>query len=232
MVGKRIDFTNRTCCVCGCNGAEHKYPNVKNWDSKSLSCNICYLRNYRKDNPDIVKKHNDESSKASDWKNGELNPYTSSGKGYIVEQFVCKDLGLENLNVKNSTSRARYDATIHEKYGNLQIKGASYNTRERTWNRTIGESGTGQEFDTLLLICMDRYMPWKNVERAYAIPEMEVFCKRSVTIYKNPSPSIGSKWEEFRIDEKSFNNTYHNLTIEDCPALRKDKWREWFRLMK
>lgn len=277
------------CCICGGNDAWYKYPNTKNWDGSSFSCNICYLRNYRKENDswkkkkypkrlyripedakcyicknnatcrhiydgkwdgksflcnscygkiyrenniDIVKRHNDELSKVSSWKNGELDPYTSSGKGYIVEQFTCKTLDIDNLNVKDNTFRAKYDAINHLKYGNIQIKGASYNTTEMTWNRTIGESGLGQEFDTLILVCTDRYMPWKNVKRVYAIPEIEVYGKRSVTIYKNPSPSIGSKWEEFRIDEKPFNMVYHNITIEDCPALRKDKFENWLRLMR
>lgn len=275
------------CCVCGCNRAWYKYPNKNNWDGKSFWCNICYSRNYRKENdnwkrvdnpkrlykisegtkcyicgniatirhkdnngnwdkksfvcntcyqrgyrtrhPDIVKRHNNELSRASNWKNGELDPYTSSGRGYIVEQFSCKTLGLENLNIKNNTFRAKCDTTRHVKYGNIQIKGASYNTMERSWNRTIGEE---QIFDTLLMVLMDKYMPWKNVKKVYAIPEIDVYGLRSITIFDKPSPSIGSKWDRFVIDEKPFNNTYHNLTIEECPSLRKDKWEEWLRLMK
>lgn len=277
----------RHCCICFCNDARYKYPNKNNWDKKSFMCNICYQKEYRKENdgwkkknnpkrlykipegskcyicgniaicrhrdneenldkksfmcnmcyqkeyrkryPNIVKKHNNELSKASNWKNGELDPYTSSGKGYIVEQFSCKTLELENLNIRDNTFRAKCDTTRHIKYGDIQIKGASYNTKERSWSRTLGEA---QKFDTLLMILMDRYMPWRNVRKAYAIPEVEVYGLRSIAIYDNPNPSIGSKWDKFIIDAKPFNDTYHNLTIEDCPALRKDKWEKWLELTR
>lgn len=79
---------------------------------------------------------------------------------------------------------------------------------------------------------MDRYIPWKNVERIYAIPEIDVYGKRSITIYKYPSPSLGSKWEDYILDEKPFNESYHNLTVEDCSSLRRDRFEEWLRFMR
>lgn len=42
----------------------------------------------------------------SNWKNGELDPYTSAGKGYIIEQIVCKTLGIKNLNVEKRCSKS------------------------------------------------------------------------------------------------------------------------------
>lgn len=224
------------CCQCEESLKNLRYCRYKdkngNWDKKSFICNTCYQKEYRKRYPDIVKRHNNELCRASNWKIGELDPYTSSGKGYIIEQFCCKTLGVKNFNVENNSFLSKYDAIKHPVYGNIQIKGASYNIIERSWNRTIGEAGLGQDFDTLIFACMDRYMPWKNVERIYAIPEIDIYGKRSVTIYKYPSPSLGSKWEDYIIDEKPFNESYHNLTIEDCPSLRRDRFEEWLRLTR
>lgn len=211
------------CCICGCNDGYFKYPNSRNWDGRSLSCNICYLRRYRKDNPHITKKNNEILSRISNWKNGELDPYTSAGKGYIVEQFTCKTLGIKNLNIVNNSFRYKFDG---EK--NVQIKGVSLNKQYGKWLRHIRDT---EEFDNLIFVCMDDKLPWKNVMRVYNIPEMALYGKRTISISENPCRG-GGMWREFRIDERQFNDIYRNMTIDDCPALRKDKWEEWLTIIK
>jgi hypothetical protein len=220
------NYSKTTCCICGCNGAYLKYPNSRRWDGKSFSCNICYQRKYREDNADIIKKHNNRLSYMSNWKNGELDPYTSAGKGYIIEQIVCKTLGIKNLNVENNTFRHKYDGFDGSQY--IQIKGSSFYAIERKWHRHIKDT---EEFDILIFLCMDKYMPWKDVVRAYKIPDEYVCTIRGISIYEN-TLRCRSKWEDFKIDEKPFSDTYHNIEIDDCPALRKDKWREWLDIMK
>ncbi len=82
-------------------------------------------------------------------------------------------------------------------------------------------------FDNLFAICMDDCWPWKNVEMVYAIP-WEVACGNiRFSIYKE---SFKNEWcEEFRIDEKPFNDTYHNMKLSDCPIFSKDKLYEKLR---
>ena len=75
---------------------------------------------------------------------------------------------------------------------------------------------------------MDGHIPWKHVERMYAIPEKEFLNINSFTIVDSDK----SKWKKYRISEKPFNDSYRNLTVEDCPALRKDKFSEWLKLMR
>lgn len=61
-------------------------------------------------------------------------------------------------------------------------------------------------------ICMDKYM---KIEKIYIIPEEKLYGKTNITISEN------SQWEEFRVDEEPYNDTYHNMKIEDCTVLRK-----------
>ncbi len=44
----------------------------------------------------------------------------------------------------------------------------------------------------------------------------------NITIYINPCVK-GSKWEEFRIDKKPYNDTYHNKKLNNCKVLKNDK---------
>lgn len=227
------------CCVHGeiIIGKGFKYPNKKNWDGHSFACNTCYQRRYRLDNPDIIKLHNNELHKTSSWENGELDPYSEKGRGYIIEQFVCKPLGVKNLNVESNTSCAKYDTTKHDIFGNIQIKGSTFNGHYYMTNIRMEE-----EFDTLIFVCTDRYIPWKNVRKMYAIPSIELIGETNIYIYEDWSKlryssgcqriSKFERLEKYRIDEKHFNESYQNLTIGDCPALRKDKFIEWIKIMK
>lgn len=73
--------------------------------------------------------------------------------------------------------------------------------------------------DTFFFVCMDRSKPWKNVERVYVIPKDIVIKRSSITIYKNPSRSAW--YEDFRIDERPFNDVYHNMSLGNCKVLKK-----------
>lgn len=225
-----LNITEDTeCFLCGRKETTKwfKYPDHINWDGEHVRCNICYQKKYHIDRHDIIKKNNEKSSYMTNWKNGELDPYIEQGKGYIVEWFVCKTLEVKNRNIEENTFLAKCDTLRHEKYGDIEIKSRSYDSKHKQWQQIISDSEINHS-DTLLFTCMDEYIPWKNVRRMYAIPSLKFENINNFTVYE----SNKSKWEEFRIDKEPFNKSYHDLTIEDCPALRKDKWKEWLRLMK
>lgn len=71
--------------------------------------------------------------------------------------------------------------------------------------------------DTVVLLCMDE--EWKNVVRVYIIPSENIE-KLHLAIYTGTTKV--SKWDEFRVDEEQYNDTYSNLDIENCTILRKD----------
>ena len=77
-----------------------------------------------------------------------------------------------------------------------------------------------ENYETVVLICMDK--KWKNVVRVYIIPSDCVHSQK-IAIMRNPHPSIGSKWEEFRIEDiKVYNDAYHNMSIDDCSILKDE----------
>lgn len=70
--------------------------------------------------------------------------------------------------------------------------------------------------------------PWRDIKRIYIVPEFELYGYTDMRIYEDFSKISkgGSKfeWIEDRIkDISSFNSTYHNMKLEDCKVLRKDR---------
>lgn len=58
--------------------------------------------------------------------------------------------------------------------------------------------------------------------KIHIIPS-EYINSKKIAIMRNPHLSIGSKWEEFRIEDiKVYNDAYHNMSIEDCSVLKDE----------
>lgn len=70
----------------------------------------------------------------------------------------------------------------------------------------------------VILLCMDE--KWENVVRVYIIPS-EYIETLELSIYLGTQRV--SKWDEFRVDKKPYNDAYHNLKIENCTMLKNEK---------
>lgn len=206
----------KICCECGSRdtyvyndySAWHNHKCDKKCCTKYL-CHKCYTRNYQKNDPysqnNIMKRILPCRTENIYVKS--FDRLSDNDKGRIGEDIVAITLGLENQNDKSNNYCSPFDLTIHPKYGRIQVKIRSLNVIENFWDFNVGIG----EFDTLFVVCMDHYRPWKIVERVYAIPYDNVcYLTRGSTIPKNTF-SKESKWEEFRIDENPFVNTYHNI---------------------
>lgn len=72
---------------------------------------------------------------------------------------------------------------------------------------------------------MDNNEPWKNIERVYAIPYIQMAGEYRIYIHRDLSKltrhSRYEYLEQFRIDITPFNNTYHDMKLENCKVLRK-----------
>lgn len=87
-----------------------------------------------------------------------------------------------------------------------------------------------KKFHTLFGLCMDKYEPWKDVDRMYVIPIDDLYkhnCEDGINVYRDwykLRKLSRFEWiEKFRIDERPYNNTYRNMKLENCKILRKDK---------
>lgn len=210
-----------TCAICGSgetyiyNGDNmwHKPRHIKGLDvNKDLICSKCYHSERRKrqeawwDTVKIVTK----SRKPIDLDS--IKDLNERQKGLAIEHMVCRTINIANRNIEEDNFNAKTDTLQHYVYGYIEIKCSSLNIRMREyriceeWN--FGTRNT--EFDTLIIICMDKY--WNCVERVYIIPCDDVGVV-GITIYKYTKYMV-SKWEKFRVDEKPFDETWQIMKKE------------------
>lgn len=152
-------------------------------------------------------------------RNGNLDPFSKTGKGFISEQITCKARIVKNLNLENDNFNTPIDHSRDPELGIITSKGAIYDKFERSW--TIGtRTEVGKIFDNIIVHCMSNNM--KNVERTYIFPWEEV-TRRQHTITINTSSVRVAWYEKYRVDEKPYNDAYHNLNEEDLKGLRNVK---------
>lgn len=213
-----LEKPERICCECGGKDT-YIYNGVSQWHNHLCNkkccteylCHKCHTRNYQKNSPysqnNVIKRI--LPCRTEIIYNKSFDMLNENEKGRIGEDIVAITLGIENQNTISDNYCSLFDLTIHPKYGKIQVKLRSLNIIENFWDFKVGRG----EFDTLFFVCMDHYRPWKNVERVYAIPYENIcYLKYGSTISRNTFLKE-SKWEKFRIDEKSFNDTYHNMKI-------------------
>lgn len=150
------------CCICGSNDT---YVNISlvpdwrryhdengNWNRKSYVCRKCYyIVNY-----DAL------------WRNGLLSRYSTVGKGLIGTDTVAITIGVDNLNIKMNNFNWYVDLSICSKYGYSEVKTSGLDIEYNRWLFSVNRP---QEYDTIFLLCMDYYSPWKYIERAYTVPK-------------------------------------------------------------
>lgn len=121
---------------------------------------------------------------------------------FIGECVVCKTINVKNRNIEENNFWSKTDTLKHQIYGYIEIKTVGLN--EGKWQATIGR----HEFDSLIILCMDKGN--KKVKRVYIISDIKGL--NGISLYENTRLTI-SKWEEFRIDEKLYDDNYQNLLL-------------------
>lgn len=154
---------------------------------------------------------------------GNLNPNSSSGKGYIFQLLTCKWLGVKDLNIENNNFAAPIDHSRNPELGTLQSKGAAYQKMYGFWSFSV-ENEEMKSFDNMIFYCTDKFM--KILERVYIVPKKEVIKRRKrISIVKNPSK--GFPWyEKYRLQDIQqindiFKNIIENIENGKDPILRR-----------
>lgn len=214
-----VDHSNTLCKRCGGNKTRpcnedgtrpqwFKYKINENskfdingkWTGEYL-CNMCY--NVLSRNRKYVNK--------------ELSPDTNVGKGFIGEQIFSKVRGVKNCNIESGNFHNKQDHSIDKDYGIVNTKIATVSKiKVKDFYYDGWKINPHGEYDNLCIICMS--MEWYDVERVYIIPIRSLGNKTGIAIYK----SSNSKWEKYRVDEKSYNDAYHSMSLKDCPILKSD----------
>lgn len=217
-------YNRRTCCDCGNSETYIRPDGIPQWYSCECDkinctrylCKYCWSNDYQ---------HNTSYSSYNiaklfaDWRNGNLDPSSTSGKGFIGQQIAAKRYDVEDCNLIMDNFHFYIDLSKISEHGYCEVKISSLYARNGQWQFHTDRI---QEYDNLFAICMDKNWPWKSVERVYMIP-WEIVVNRekgTVTITKNSYRGPG-RYDEFMIDEKSFNDAYHKIKLENCKVLRK-----------
>jgi len=209
-INSRLDkYEGRVCCNCKSDETYIESNGTPHWYNCSCGKDVCtgYLCKRCYASPD--------------WRYGDLDPSSASGKGFIGQQIVAKTYWVDDCNLKMNNFHFYVDISKISEYGYAEVKTASL--IRGMWQI---DTRRDQKYDVLIIICMDDNWPWRDVERVYIISWKYVILHGTgITIYKNPSRTtwIDYNKKKFGIDERPFNNVYHNMELKNCKVLRNDK---------
>jgi hypothetical protein len=119
-------------------------------------------------------------------------------------------LGIKNYNIETDNFSADFDAFDPVKYHRIDVKGPSL--INGTWTVT----SIGKNFDNLFILCMSN--DYSRVIKVYIIPKE--FVGDYIKIYKG---ILNILYDKFMVDEKPYDETFHNMDISDFPLLREYK---------
>lgn len=158
-------------------------------------CKNCYKGIY--DN--LPCSTNNIIKSSANIRHNELSIKSSQTVGLFGETIIANIRKLKIISIEMNNFRCKFDLSPDLEYGIIQSKFRSAHYED--WGIRFGEK---HYFDTLFALCSDKYL--RNIERVYAIPEVELEGICNTTIVKN-----FSKYEKFRIDEKPYDNAYSSI---------------------
>lgn len=207
---KKIRYKGVKCCKCGSTKTYMKSPEEPFWrtcecgkkDCTEHICDSCY-----------GKLHS-----PAGWRHGQLDPSSPPGKGFIGAQIAAKTFGIDDCNIKMDSFNFYIDLSRHSEYGYIEVKTATLNIKSREWYFSKFHE---KNFDNLLTLCMDSNKPWKDVKMACIIPWEDAIKRMTIKIIQNPARKPW--YHGYIIDEKPFNGIYHNMKLDNCKFLRKNR---------
>lgn len=161
-------------------------------------CYSCQQRIYRK----MPDSYNEANKLVKNWRTGNLDINSSAGKGFICEAIVMSIISSSNANMDMDNFRWYYDLE-HEYYKRINVKGnVPYHDM---W---IYETSGKENFDTYFLLGYDENR--ENIESVHIIPNKDwIYNLVKITIVRTPSRI--SKYDQFKVDPKPYNNVHHDI---------------------
>lgn len=230
-------FKGRKCYRCGSketymknNGRPDWRRDVieKNRSSDKFLCSRCFGKDYQ----NLPNSQNNIIKSMRQCRTGQLDIYSETGEGLIIEAIVAKVRKLKVLSIELDNFVYKSDISNDLEYGISEIKGPKLDNNGR-W---VAKIGSEHNFDTLFVVCMDRNRNY--IDRIYIVPESELYGYTYIEIYEDWSGVLrmeGSKFEwieEFRINDEIrdiYNDCYHNLMfyLKDRETFGIDNIKDW-----
>lgn len=213
------EWKNYRCCECGSKETYIKPNGSYLWytckcnkkDCTEHLCNKCYMKIQN----NLPNSYNNSKKMIANSRTGNLDRYSEDGKGFIGQWIAAKTLRLKDLNIEKDNFLEHIDLSKHPIHGKPDVK-------TRTFNPILGYWGISHiygkwydidnyPFDSLFLLLMDEYEPWRNIEKVYIIPKYRIKYISGTSFTKNSSRV--DNYKKFRVDENPYNDVYHSVDI-------------------
>lgn len=201
---KKVEINRRkiNCCICGTDQTYVRPDGVPMWTTHRCNkdnctghiCEKCSYMHNPNNIANIIRS-------MRDCRLGKIGLDSPRGKGLIGEAVNAKIRKLEVLSIAVDNYSYKTDLSKDYEYNTIETKFRTFNGI--CWSVAFGDE---HNFDTLFVLCADKER--KNITRVYAIPEDALFGIQYIEIVE-----FDSKWENFRIDEKHYNDAYHDLLL-------------------
>lgn len=204
------DPENNVCCVCGSNCSPYFrgcYDTKGNWDG-TVMCDKCSRKMYNS----LPDSYNNCVKYMRRSRLGNLDRFSNVGVAFIGQWIAAKTLGIKDSNIENNNFGEPIDLLGHTIYGNIDVKTCTFNNIHGYWQYGVKRHGSAVvTFDNIVVLCMDEYDIWKNVERVYIFPKFEVenIVNTAITKYS----SMSGWYDKYKVDETRYNNMYHSVDI-------------------
>lgn len=177
-----------------------------------------YDRQYYLANRDKKLARDCERSRAkSNYMNGELDPNSKVGRGFISEMVVAKTLYLDNDARCNCTAHFgfAYDLYDDSKYYEIDVKSSKIRARN-CWQFNFKNKYTP---DTYILVAYSE--DYTTIEHVWIIPTHVniVLNKMALAVY-NTIKGL-NRVREFEVDNTMYNIWLHTMSINNCQVLKK-----------
>lgn len=211
----KCDTIQKRCCICHSdetsirnNGSPRWYECVCSKEScTGYYCNKCYMKKYNVSDSGI----HTTTKNLANCRTGNLDRFSCRGKEVIGQWICAKTLRLKDMNIENDNFMQPVDLSNHAIYGDIDVKTCTYDKGMCKVNVTRRAA------ETLIVLCMDGLEIWKDIKKVYIIPEDKIKVSSCLTIYSNPLGNrqieINKYYEIFMVDNKPYNETYHNVNI-------------------
>lgn len=230
-MSRYINYEDRICCICKSNETYIDPHGKRQWHScicgkescTKFLCEDCFHKYDERSQHYIVRG-------LAKSRLGQLTLYDSHGKGIIGAQTVANTLGIDDFSITIDNFCYYVDLSNNNPlYGYVEVKTMSLNVLHKQW-------GSGKikhkNFDTLFLVCVDQYEPWRNILEIYAIPKKVVGNRKTITIRKDLSKTAW--YLRYRIDEKPYNEIFHSLMefLKDKKYFGINDIKRWLEIRK
>jgi hypothetical protein len=207
-------FKDRKCCICG-------KIESSNWhkclcdkvECKGYICGACYVRDYN----EFIK-----SNRLS--RTGNVAVGSSQYMTIVSQAVVAKYLNIEDLNIKMDNFEWYIDME-NDVYGKIDVKSGRLTIVNiyDAW-----EFGINRKIDSHVYFCIGFSRDLKVIDVVYIIPNEGWICNlEMITIHKYPTR--GSKYDQFKVDNKPYNDIYQELLrfLKDKKFIGVDDIKEW-----